>query len=332
MVTSLLPGTKRFETKKNLKIYRFDISGNLVKGFRGEIENYKKFLLQNKFDQIFFNACQQWTFDLSLSIIDKIKSKKILFPCGFSRMGNFLYYPYFEILKIEINKFDKIICVSKKWKDYKFCKKYYKKKIDIISNTNFNRLSKIPSKKRSAFKKLFETKKYNFLNISNIKFLKGQDRTIKIFNNINKSNLNLFLIYSKNSSALLFLLYIYIYASISNFFSKKVNKKIHLINRDKFNFPIENIFYENSDFFLFGSRLEYSPLVFFESLEKGLHFFTFDVGILKDFKYLNKITLEDNSQKMIKKLNSFNYKKVNKKMFSNYNSVIKKYKIIFNLK
>lgn len=332
VATSLLPGTKRVEIKKQLKIYRFDISGNLVKGFRGEIENYKKFLLENNFDQIFFNACQQWTFDLSLSIINKIKSKKILFPCGFSRMNNFLYYPYFDILKNEINKFDKIICVSKKWKDYKFCRQYYKKKIDIISNTNFNKLTKITTKNIGIFNKLFEIKKYNFLNISNIKFLKGQDRTIKIFNNINKNNLNLFMIYSKSSSSLLFLIYIYIYSTISNFFNKIYNKKIYLINRDRYNFPIENIFYENSDFFLFGSRLEYSPLVFFESLDKGLYFYSFDVGILKDFKYLKKLTVENSSQKIIKKLNSFSYKKVNKKVFSNYNSVIKKYKIIFNLK
>jgi glycosyltransferase involved in cell wall biosynthesis len=334
IATSFVPGSNKIEKKGNLKIRRFNISGSLVKGYNGEIDEYKEFLLNSDFDLIFFNACQQWTFDLSLTILQKIKSKKILFPCGFSRIDNIFYKPYFNILKKEINNFDRIICVSKKWRDYKFCQKYFKKKIDIVSNTHFNYPQKNFENRNILSKKMLNENNFNFLNISNFKFLKGQDRTINIFNNINKKNINLFLLFSKKSSSFFFYIYIFIYCFFSNLINIQKNKKIYLINRDKYNFPIENVFYKNSNFFIFGSRLEYSPLVFFESMNNGLYFFTYDVGILKDFKKLKKlkkIIIKKNTKQLIKEINSIDYNKVNKEVFSNYKGVINQYRKIFNL-
>ena len=113
-------------------IHQFNITGNFVRGYKGNINQYQNFLIDSNFDLIIFYASQQWTFDLSLEVLKKIKSKKIFIPCGFSKLNNFLYKPYFFILKNELNHFDKIITFSKKYQDYFFCKKYYKKRINII--------------------------------------------------------------------------------------------------------------------------------------------------------------------------------------------------------
>ena len=96
--------------KKNIQ--EFKIKGNLVKGYRGETTNYQNFLLNNNFDIIFFNAAQQWSFDLALPILEDI-NQKILFPCGFSRYKNYLYKPYFEIIKQKINLIDKLSVLIK---------------------------------------------------------------------------------------------------------------------------------------------------------------------------------------------------------------------------
>ena len=66
-------------TNKELKkfvINEFKIKGSLVKGYSGEVKEYEKFLLNSNFDIIFFNAAQQWTFDLALPILKKLSLKK----------------------------------------------------------------------------------------------------------------------------------------------------------------------------------------------------------------------------------------------------------------
>ena len=223
VATTFLDRNKEDLKNKNLNIVEFKIKGSLVKGYSGELKEYENYLLNSKFDIIFFNAAQQWTFDLALPIIEKIKSKKIFFPCGFSRMNNLFFMPYFEILKVKIKYFDEIICCSKNWKDYKFCKKYYRKKITIISNGSY-------SVKKNTKKKDLEAL---YVSISNLKYLKGQDKIINIFKNIDHPA-KLRLYYSNYS----FLYRIYIILRIIIFNKLNTDKKIYLIRKkkkDKFN-------------------------------------------------------------------------------------------------
>ena len=71
--------------------------------------------------------------------------------------------------------------------------------------------------------------------------------------------------------------------------------------------------------FIFGSRIEYNPLVVFESMAAGVPFVSFDVGIIKEI--INKYHLgfvSNDKFKLSKYLNNLNS--------SNYN----KYQIIKN--
>ena len=54
------------------------------RGFSGEVERYKKFLLESDFDIIMNYTAQQWTTDLTFPFLAKISAKKVLVPCGFS--------------------------------------------------------------------------------------------------------------------------------------------------------------------------------------------------------------------------------------------------------
>lgn len=265
---------------KKIKINRFNISGNLVKGYSGDISKYTRFLLNSNFDIIFFNAAQQWTFDLSLPILENITAKKIFFPCGFSRLNNFLYKPYYYILKNKINYIDQIICCSKFWKDYKFLKKNFKKKIYILNNgADRNNYKKIKFKNNI---------KKKFLYVANIKFLKGQDRVINIFRKI-KDNSILLLIYSNKSSSIY---KNFIFNKVRKFNNaNKFNKKICLILNNRRNYIKK--YFSVCDAFISGSRTEYSPLVLYESLAAGIPYFGYDVGICKNIinsKYLGKIS------------------------------------------
>jgi glycosyltransferase involved in cell wall biosynthesis len=307
-----------------IKIKEFDIKGSLAKGYSGDVKRYENFLLNSKFDVIFFNAAQQWTFDLSLNILKEINSKKIFFPCGFSRINNILFKPYFQILSNKLNYFDEIICCSKSWNDYKFCSKYFIGEIKIISNgANKIKANKIQLKKN--------TKKY--ISISNLKFLKGQDRVIKIFNGLDHaSTLNIY--YSSyNFVYRLFIQLIILYFNKINHFK---NKKIYLINIKK-RIIVSQVF-KNTRAFIFGSRIEYCPLVMFESMSMGVPFVSHNVGIIHEIinkKYLGIVSNEN--IKLINYINNLskNNSDVSQKIISQFNNkydwsiLLKKYKPLF---
>jgi glycosyltransferase involved in cell wall biosynthesis len=305
-------------------INHFNISGNFTKGYSGETSNYQNFLIKNNFDIIFFNAAQQWTFDLALPIITLIKAKKIFFPCGFSRINNIFYYPYFFLLKKKLRYFDKIICVNDNLNDYKFIKKYYKKKIFLINNGGIYY-------KRNLNKKKFK-KKYNIsnnekiiINISNFKFYKGQDKAIEIFKRLKNKNLVLILVGNNNNT--LFLLYLFLMKFFLNFF---YNKKIIIILNQNYIYTQKIL--KISDIFLFTSRLEYDPLVIYEAVINKKKIISYNVGnvknILKNYKnsYVTddqELIIKNFNKILLKKNYYFNYKKFL------WKNIMKKYYNIF---
>ena len=110
--------------KKNFKILRYSIQGNSVRGITGESKKYQKFLLETKFDYIFIYAAQQWTFDIIIPIIDKLKNKNIYFaPCGFSGLYNPRYFNYYSNLEIYLKKFNINVLHNNNYRDALFFKK-----------------------------------------------------------------------------------------------------------------------------------------------------------------------------------------------------------------
>lgn len=312
-------------SKKNIQ--EFKIKGNLVKGYRGETTNYQNFLLNNNFDIIFFNAAQQWSFDLALPILENIKAKKILFPCGFSRYKNYLYKPYFEIIKQKINLIDKIICANKKSFDYLYLKKIYKKKIFIINN-GASRI-KPKSKNYNLLKDCLINSKYKnyklFINISNIKFNKGQDRVISLFKKIPLKNLLLILVGDNHSS--LYYIYIKFKILLFNYYNK--SKKIFLLKSNK---DLVNELYRESDYFIFGSRLEYDPLVMYESIISNTKFLAYKVGTCHDImeKTNYGISSDNDNEKIEFILKNIKKKSVNKNIEKyTWPIICKKYSKIF---
>ncbi len=307
-----------------LNVYQFKIKGNLVRGYSGETEKYQNFLLNEKFDVVFFNAAQQWSFDLALPIIEKINSKKILFPCGFSRLNNILYFPYFKLIKYKLNYIDKIICSYNSGKDYNFIKKFYKKKIDLINNGASKPL--VYNRKKIKRELGINSKSNIFINISNIKFNKGQERVINLFSKIPDENSILFLMGEIHSK----IYHTYIRLKIALFNRNNKNKKIYLLSSNE---DIKNKLFFISDFFLFGSRIEYDPLVMYESIVYKTKFISYNVGSCRNIiKKKFGLVSDDDDNKIkyimsnIKKRVKFEMKNINKYYWS---SICKKYLKIF---
>ena len=264
---------RKFEIYNKIKIYRFKVFGNYKKGISGEIDNYRNFLKNNKFDAILFYAAQQWTFDAALPILDKINSNMYLATCGFSGLKKIGYKKYYKYLINKIKKLNKNIVHSKNYIDKKFLTKNNIHNDILIFNgadESFNKDIYKDFFKLNAIKKVNK----NILNVSNYKFNKGQDLAIIIFFllNFNKKT-NLIFIGEKFNSKIY-----YIYLNILKFFTEFFckNKKIYFLESLSRKKTLSAFF--SHDVFLFTSRLECSPLVLFEAAAAGLPFISLKSG------------------------------------------------------
>src|SRR3954451_984506 len=68
-------------------IREFAASGNAVRGMAGDVEGYRRFVADGRFDVVMTYAAQQWTTDALLDGLDTIAAPVVLAPCGFSGLG-----------------------------------------------------------------------------------------------------------------------------------------------------------------------------------------------------------------------------------------------------
>jgi L-malate glycosyltransferase len=107
-----------------VRVEEFGVSGNAVRGYRGERRRYQEFLIESNFDIMMNYAAQQWTADLAFPILDRIRYRKILAPCGFSALSYEQYRHYFENIPDVLRKYDQLIFHSNTYQDTQFAREH----------------------------------------------------------------------------------------------------------------------------------------------------------------------------------------------------------------
>lgn len=102
----------------------FAIAGNLVNGMTGEVDAYRRFVLEADFDLLFVYAAQQWTFDALWDVLPELKMRKVVVPCGYSGLLNPAYRSYFTNLPSILTQFDAIVYHAKNYRDYEFGQRF----------------------------------------------------------------------------------------------------------------------------------------------------------------------------------------------------------------
>lgn len=290
----------RADIVNGVKIHEFNVSGNSVYGFRfGETLKYQQFLLDGEYDVVTFFAAQQWSFDLALPILGRIKGKKVFVPTGFSG----LYWPdfqnYFAKLEDPIKSFDAVVCLSHDYRDTLFAKNNGASKISVIPNgSDIEEFARTPDQNVRAKYSIGKKSKI-VLSVGSHTGVKGHSEMIDAFSIANLRNSSLVLIGNGNagcrrschikarlvnalpglqfsrgkkrllSSALKSFLKL---TWLTNLFAQK---KIFVLDC-----PRSEIisFYKQSRMFFFLSNIEASPVVIFEALTAGLPVLASDVG------------------------------------------------------
>ncbi|MBT4651918.1 MAG: glycosyltransferase family 4 protein [Candidatus Pacebacteria bacterium] len=271
--------SRNFKLLNGVKIKEFNISGNQVRGFTGEVEKYKRYLQESKFDVVMNYAAQQWATDLFFQVIDNVVSKKVFVPCGFSALYNNSYAEYFSKLPKILKKYDATIYLSNNYRDINFARKYKVNNRIVIPNGADEREFCTLSTENNTFRKNNKISQDNFLivTIGNHTGTKGHNEAIKVLRNINIDNITLVIIGKKNTTSKCYkkckrseLLQNKIISKFSN--NKKQLKILHLERDETINAL------KSSDMFLFLSNIECSPLVLFEAAASGKPFVSSDCG------------------------------------------------------
>lgn len=133
IATTRLPERSTLEIN-GVHIEEFDIRGNSVDGVHGESKRYQSFLRQGDFDIMMNYAAQQWATDLVFPVLDEIPYKKILTPCGFSGLYMAKFASYFQELPDILRNYDYLVFHADNYRDTNFARQNSLTRWNIIPN------------------------------------------------------------------------------------------------------------------------------------------------------------------------------------------------------
>lgn len=115
-------------------VAEFPISGNEVRGFSGDLDGYRDFLLGGSFDVVTNFAAQQWATDLAFPLLDRIAAKKVFVPTGFSGLFWPKYEGYFTKMPEWMKRYDMNVFLSDDYRDINFAREHGVERTMLIPN------------------------------------------------------------------------------------------------------------------------------------------------------------------------------------------------------
>lgn len=133
VATSRLPGRSKREYR-GVRIAEFSVFGNLALGMSGELDEFRKFVLNGGFDVVTNFAAQQWSTDALLPVLKHINGAKVFVPTGFSALHDPTYRDYFASMKEWMRQYDVNVFLSESYRDVEFARACNVKNMITIPN------------------------------------------------------------------------------------------------------------------------------------------------------------------------------------------------------
>ena len=265
-------------------IEEFVIFGKAVRGITGqssEKQRYQQFVCGD-WDIVLNYAAENWATDLCFDVLDEIRGRKVLIPCGYS-LKKPAYRPYYEKLPKFLKKYDALVYMSTNYQDKKFGDEHgLSGKAVIIPNGSPEIFSTVNIKEKLGIKT-----KYLALTVANHYRAKGHDFVIKAFRQMERKDATLLIVGNVPAYGLKHLEHLVLGCYPRCLASSWLNKNIELLPGDDRSLVLSA--YKSSDLFLFGSSFEYAPLVMYESFAAKALFITREVGMVRDHENLLRI-------------------------------------------
>jgi glycosyltransferase involved in cell wall biosynthesis len=180
-----------WEEINGVKVHRVPVSGNLVKGIKGDIEQLKTRIRQLQPDVTFVYAMQTWGSDLFVGDSDFLKNstRLVVAPCGLSALSSIArriaYWRYLRTIKLTASRFDHYVFHTRQGNDFKYLANAVHDNYSIIPNAvpsdvlRWSRESAVEYLKQKGLADLLDHK--IVLNVSNHYRIKGHRRLMRIF-------------------------------------------------------------------------------------------------------------------------------------------------------
>ncbi|MFI5252430.1 MAG: glycosyltransferase family 4 protein [Bacteroidota bacterium] len=259
-----------------VEIQEFGCSGNVVEGIHGDSTSYINYIKDSKYDVMLNYAAQIWSTDLVYNLLPSITMKKILVPCGYSRLHDGRFKQYFDSMPEILKLYDAVVYHSMSYIDKQFADNHNIDNGIVIPNGSS--MEEFNAGMKGEFRKKHKIgNNIIVLNVSNHSWLKGHDFFWRVVPALKKMGIVPVLIgNSYHSSTKKWLKECYRYCRYQAF----TNNALNLEGYSRKN-TIE--VYVDADIFLFGSKVECAPLVMYEAFASKTLFISLDCGNVKDY-------------------------------------------------
>lgn len=305
-----------FAQLNGVSVKQFAVSGNRVQGMVGDVHAYRQFLRDSDADLVFFYAAQQWSFDAAWEVMERIKGRKVLVPCGYSALYVPTYREYFAELPGVLRKFDHLVYHALSYRDYAFGQEHGLLAASLIPNGADDVEFSTPA--NSDFRKALGigAEDLVLMTVGTLNGMKGHEELAAAFRLADFSGKSATLVLNANTkpsiqlprSASGMLLALFgnarsngwahtmrvVFERVLSRFGLKVDLRTELgrladVVRQESggskrivvcDLPRDELvqLYLGADLFVFASKIEYSPLVLFEACAAGLPFLSAPVG------------------------------------------------------
>lgn len=261
---------------RGVRVESFDVAGSQVDGIRGEAQRFASFVRGAEVDVIMNYAAQIWSTDLVLPLLKDLRAKTVLVPCGYSQLRNPRFARYFEDLPGFLRGYDAVIYLSPNYIDTAFGASHGLTNGRVIPNAadlgEFARA--VPGRFRAAHR---IGGRPMMLNVSNHSALKNH----RFFWNCARMLADLGVQPVQVASA---------YFPGPQKWLRECYAECRWRGLSGAGLVLEDLprpqvadAYTDADVFVFGSRVECSPLVMFESFASRTLFVTTDCGNVSDY-------------------------------------------------
>lgn len=266
---------RRCQELNGVRIAEFDISGNEVRGYLGDTESYRRFLLAGEFDVVTNFAAQQWATDLAFPLLDSIGAKKVFVPTGFSGLFWPEYQGYFTKMPDWMKRYDMNVFLSDDYRDINFAREHGVERTMLIPNgagaDEFLSLSGVDVRALCAI----PSDHFLVILVGSHTGVKGHAEAMRIFSRARLDRATLLIIANDlgGGCTKLCRLRERWFNKWYRFAGKRKRILVRSLSREE-----TVAAYRQADLFLFPSNIECSPIVLFECMASRTPFLSTDVG------------------------------------------------------
>jgi len=257
-----------------VRVVEFDISGNAVSGFRGDVASYRQFLLEGRFDVMTNFAAQQWATDLALPLLPSIAGKKVFVPTGFSALFSKSYREYFDKMPDFMRRYDVNVFLSDCYRDISFAREHGIATTTLIPNgAAADEFLAPPFDIREKLG--LPPEHFLVLHVGSHTWLKGHEEAMEIFSRAELSDATLVVVGNESAGGCGACCHRRARLLNGSAGFRKDRKRIVVTELSR---PKTVAAYHAADLFLFPSNIECSPIVLFECMASRTPFLVTEVG------------------------------------------------------